>query len=453
MSTQSTTAETPPGLITPDSPSWDDARGAWNLAADQRPEAVVMAESADDVARAVRHAREAGLRVAAQSTGHGATARDGLDGTLLINAARMRGARVDAERGVARAEAGAWWHDVVEQAAPHGLAALHGSAHDVGVVGYTLGGGLGWLARKHGLACNAVTAVEMVLADGTAVRVDAENDPDLFWAVRGGGGGFGVVTAMEFRLVPVSEVHAGWLIWPWDRSAEILAAWSAWCDDVPDEVTSVGRLLQVPPLPDVPEPLRGAKIVVVEACILAPRVEADRLLEPLRALGPQMDTFADMPAAALPALHQDPPEPVPGIADGGLLDTFPADAADALVAVAGPGSGSALLSVEVRHLGGALDRIPDGAGALAYLDGGFALFAVGLPMDPGMVVAIDRDVDRVIAAMERYGFGRRYLNFAERPTDVRAAYDRSVVERLTAIRDRVDPGRILRPNHDIAPAG
>ncbi|MEQ9092542.1 MAG: FAD-binding oxidoreductase [Miltoncostaeaceae bacterium] len=443
-----TTADVaPPGLVRPGSPDWDAARLAWNLAVDQHPEAVAVPRSAEEVAAAVAWARTEGLRLAVQSTGHGASARGGLAGSLLVNMSGMRGVTVDPALRIARAEGGAIWQDVVDVASPHGLAALHGSAHDVGVAGYTLGGGLGWLARRHGLACNAVTAVEAVLPDGTVTR--AEGDDDLLWALRGGGGAFGVVTAIEFRLLPIAEVYAGWLIWPWERSGEVLSAWAEWCETVPEDITSVGRLLQLPPLPELPEPMRGAKLVVVEACCLGDREEADRILAPLRALGPVEDTFATMPAGALTRLHMDPPEPVPGIADGGLLDSLPARAVEALVESAGPGSGSPLLSVEVRHLGGALDRAGDGA--LAYLDGAFALFAVGLPMAPGMAEAIDAAIDRVLGAMAPFGFGRRYLNFAERPCDARAAFDGSAAARLAEVRGRVDPKEIMHPNHDPAP--
>lgn len=445
-------AANPNGLVTPDSANWDDARRAWNLAADQHPDAVVMASSTEDVVAAVRYAHGRGLRVAVQSTGHGASAHGDLAGTLLINMAGMRGVTVDVDARIARAEGGAQWQDVLAVTAPHGLTALHGSAHDVGVVGYTVGGGLGWLARKHGLACNAVTAVEVVLPDGTHRRLDAASDGDAFWATRGAGGGFGVITAIEFRLFPLTEAYAGWLIWPWERTEEVLTAWSAWCADAPEEVTSIGRILQLPPIPDLPEEMRGAKLVVVEACFLCDRDEADRLLAPLRALEPAKDTFDMMPAPALAMLHMDPPEPVPGIADGGLLDTFTAEAAAALAAAAGPASGSPLLSVEVRHLGGALDRVPDGAGALAFLDGEFALFAVGLPMAPGMAEAIDGSIASLLQTMGRWGFGRRYLNFAERPIDARSAFEGATVKRLRAARDAADPGRVLRPNHDVAPA-
>src|SRR6266498_987435 len=229
--------------------------------------------------------------------------------------------------------------EVTQAAAEHGLAALAGSSPDVGVVGYSLGGGLSWLARKHGLATNSITAVELVTADGRLVRADADNEPELFWAVRGGGGNFGVVTSIDFRLYPITEV---------------LTAWQEWTETVPDEMTSVGRLLNIPPLPEVPEPLRGRSVVVVEAIYIGDEAEGAELLAPLRALAPEIDTVAIMPASALQTLHMDPEEPVPGIGDGMMLDRLTPEAIAKLVDVVGPDS--PLLSVEVRHLGGELGR-------------------------------------------------------------------------------------------------
>ena len=243
---------------------------------------------------------------------------------MLINTSRMREVAVDGPGRSARAAAGALWMDVVPAAAEHGLAALHGSAPDVGVVGYTLGGGVSWLARRHGLASNSVTALELVTPAGELVRADAETEPDLFWALRGGGGSFGVVTAIEFRLYPVESVNAGWLIWPWDEATRVLTRWAEWTGDVPDEVTSVGRLLQVPPLPDLPDAVRGRQLVVVEAAILADEAESGRLLAPLRELEPEIDTFAQLPPVELATLHMDPPEPVPYVGNGCLTDDVPA---------------------------------------------------------------------------------------------------------------------------------
>lgn len=439
-------------VVTPADPGWDDARRAWNLCVDQRPVAVALPESADHVAAAVRHAAAHGLRVAVQGTGHGAAPRGPLDGSLLLNMARMRGASVDPVARTARVEGGALWMDVVPAAAAHGLAALHGSAADVGVVGYTLGGGIGWLGRRHGLAAGQVTAVELVTPDGELRRADATTEPDLFWAVRGGGGNVGVVTALEFRLLPLESVHAGWLVWPWEDAGRVLGAWAAWAETAPEEVTSVGRILQLPPLPELPDGLRGRSLVVVEAVILEDDERAAELLAPLRALGPERDTMARIPAAELVHLHMDPPEPVPGIGAGALIDALPPDAVAAFVAHAGPGSGSPFVSAEIRHLGGALDRIPEGAGALGYVDGRFLLFAIGVPMSPELGQAIPVHLDRLLAAMGEWGYGRNYLSFAERPVDTRTAFDRDVHARLAALRAAHDPDALLQPVHEIPTA-
>src|SRR3954468_14559671 len=239
-------------LVLPHEPGWNEARLAWNLAVDQQPAAVARPESAEDVAAVVRWARSQGLRVAPQGTGHNAAAMGSLAHTVLVKTERMRGVTIDPVARSARVEAGVLWAEVTEAAAGHGLAALAGSSPDVGVVGYSLGGGISWLARRHGLAANNITAVELVKADGELVRADADHNADLFWALRGGGGSFGVVTALEFKLFPLPEVYAGVLFFPLARGAEVLHAWRRWVDDVPEEITSVGRFLQFPPIPDIP---------------------------------------------------------------------------------------------------------------------------------------------------------------------------------------------------------
>ena len=209
-------------VVLPGDASWDEVRLAWHLAVDQQPVAVAIPENLHDVIEIVLWAREAGFRIAPQGTGHNAPALGDLAGTVLLKTHRLRGVTIDPAAQTARAEAGAIWIEVVEAAAEHGLAALAGSSPDVGVVGYTLGGGLSWLARKHGIGANQVVAVELVTADGEFRRVDRENDPDLFWALRGGGGAFGVVTAIELNLFPLTEVYAGHLFFPVERAAEVL---------------------------------------------------------------------------------------------------------------------------------------------------------------------------------------------------------------------------------------
>jgi FAD/FMN-containing dehydrogenase len=429
---------------------WDFARAAWNLAIDQRPAMVARPGNTDEVAAVVNFARENGLRVAVQAEGHSAGALAGVgDDTLLLKTGRMTDAEIDADGRRARVGAAAKWQDVSALASPHGLAGLSGSSAEVGVVGYTLGGGHGWLARKHGLACNSVIAAEVVTADGQLVRADLENEPDLFWALRGGGGNFGVVTALEFELHPVPELYAGMFAWPWERTTDVLHAWREWVSGLPNEMGTWARILQVPPLPDVPEPVRGRALVVVEAAYLGPEESGRELLRPLHNLAPELDTFAAVPPAALGHVHMDPEDPVPFAMSGQMLDVLPAAAIDAIVEAAGPDSGSPLLSLELRPLGGALAQAPPDAGALASLDHAFLTLGVGMVMDPGMAPAINGHLDLVSNALEPWDSGVTYANFVDVPIDTRTCYPPETFDRLQEVKARYDRDDLFRANHPI----
>jgi FAD binding domain-containing protein len=438
------------GSVTvPGDVGWDTARQAWNLAVDQRPVAVAEPEIVSDVVAIVNFARERGLRITAQGTGHNAAALASLDDTILVRTHRMRAVEIDVDARRACVQAGALWADVAGPASEHGLAALAGSSHDVGVVGYSLGGGLSWLARKHGLATNSIVAIQLVTADGRLITVGPSHERDLFWALRGGGGNFGVVTAIELELYPVAEVYAGMLVWPYEQAAQVLRAWHEWTLDAPDEVSTSARIIHVPPLPEIPEMLRGRSVVVIDGAYLGDEADGAALLAPLRALAPEIDTFAMIPPAELLAIHMDPPGPVPAAGDGALLEAVPAHAIDALIEVAAPGS--PLLQVELRQLGGALGRVQDGCGALAVMEGDFALFAVGMAPDAEMALAVEAHVDTVKQAMAPWDAGRRYLNFAERQTHASAAYSPAAHRRLRAVKTLVDPDDLFRGNHRIAP--
>ena len=440
-------------LVRPGEQGWDSGRAAWNVAIEQVPAMVAWPSGTAEVAAAVDFAREHGLRVAVQAEGHSAGALAGVgEDTLLLKTGRMTGAEVDAQSRRARVGAGAKWRDVSALASPRGLAALSGSSAEVGVVGYTLGGGLGWLARKHGLACNSVLAAEVVTANGQLMRADRESEPDLFWALRGGGGSFGAVTALEFELYPVPELYAGMLAWPWERTADVLHAWRELVPSLPDELSTWARILQVPPLPDIPEPVRGRELVVVEAAYLGAQEPGRELLRPLRDLGPELDTFAVVPPAVLGQLHMDPEDPVPFAASGQLLDELPPAAIDAIVETAGPGSGSPLLSLELRQLGGALRNAPPDAGALATLDHAFLTLGVGMLMDPGMAPAIKGQLDVVADALVPWDSGVKYANFIDVPIDVRMCYPPETFDRLQEVKRRYDPDDLFRANHPIPSA-
>jgi FAD/FMN-containing dehydrogenase len=252
-------------VVLPGDPDWDEARSGFNLLGDQHPAAVAFPVDASDVAAAVTYARRAGLRVAPQATGHNQDPLGDLDGTLLLNVSRLQDVRVDAGAREVRVGAGVKWERVAPRLSAHGLAALHGSSPDVGIAGYSLGGGMGWLARKHGLQANAVTALELVTAEGAFVRADHEHHAALFWALRGGGGNFGVVTSIEFAVHPVDELYAGALFFPFERADDVLHTWNALRNELPDELMSWASLLHFPPIPDVPAFARGRSFAVVMA--------------------------------------------------------------------------------------------------------------------------------------------------------------------------------------------
>jgi FAD/FMN-containing dehydrogenase len=434
-------------LVSPGDPGWDAERATFNLLDDQRPAAIAVPRDRDGVVAAVRHAAERGLSVAAQLTGHGAAAMGSLERALLLRTSALAGVEIDAAARTARVGAGARWRDLLDPASGHGLAAMHGFSPEVGIVGYTLHGGLGWYGRAHGLASSRVTAAEVVLADGTVVRADAASEPDLLWALRGGGGSFGVVTELEFELLPVPELYAGALFFAWERAAEVLHAWHAWTATAPEAAMSVGRLMQFPPFDFIPEAVRGKSFAMVEVAFLGDEPQGAELVEPLRALGPLMDTIATVPPAALARMHMDPEEPLPFHSAHLLTGELPASAIDAFAAAAGPGSGSPLASVELRHTGGALARPIDGA--LPSLPGSFLLFAVGAPEDPADLGPVDRQLARVHDALAGDAVGA-LLSFVEEPTDVASGYSPEAWERLGRVRAAYDPERRMLANH---PAG
>jgi len=428
---------------------WDEARQAWNLAADQQPAAVAFVESADDVAKVLGFAHGNDLKVTGQGTGHGAMPLGPLDETILIKTERMRGVEIEGEG--ARVEAGALAMDVGEAAIQKGMCSMPGTSPNVGVVGYTLGGGLSWFGRKYGWACNRVSSIELVTADGEPRTVDDATDPELFWALRGGGGGYGIVTALHVDLLPIAEAYAGALLFPAEAAADGLRAYRDWIAELPEEVGSMIRFLHLPPIPDVPEPLRGKKVVAIAAACIGSEEEGERAIAPLRKIGePVMDTFAQIPAPGLTRIAMDPEPPVPGLGHHAILVELPDDALDAFVEVAGPESDSPLLLAELRHLGGALARPTENGGALDKLDGEFVMLGIGLLMDPAMREPITAHLDKLVDTMKPWAAPSGYLNYAERPCDVDAILPEETCRRLAQVKRSWDPDELIRSNHSVA---
>ncbi len=447
----STTLADPGHLVRPGDDDWHSARSVFNTLIDQRPEAVALPADAAGVAAAVRHARAHGLRVAPQSTGHNAGPLGSLDGTLLVNVSRLDPVSIDAGARRVRVGAGVRWRQVVPQLSGMGLAALHGSSPEVGIAGYSLGGGMGWLARRHGLQANSVTAIELVTAEGELLRADHERHPDLFWALRGAGGNFGVVTAIEFAVYPAPELYAGAMFFPLERAGEVLHAWNDLLPSLPDELMSWVSLLRFPDLPVVPEPMRGRAFAILIAAHLGDEPEGRALLAPIRALAPEMDTFAMVPPIGLAELAMDPPDPLPYETAHHLLGDLPDAAIDELVRVVGA-AGSPLTLVNLRHMGGALATAAPGAGVRATLPGTISLFALGIVPDEAAAPAIAGALQAVREAMLPWRAGD-YPNFVEEPADASAFFAAADWERLRRVKSAYDPSDLFRGNHHVPPAG
>jgi hypothetical protein len=447
-------AALPGKVVLPSDDGWDAARQPWQLFVDQRPAAVVFPESAEDAVQVVLFARQQGYRVAAQGPGHNAAPLGGLSDTILVKTERMRGVVIDTGARMARLGAGVHGAGLVETAARYGLAALTGTSPDVGAVGYTLGGGIGVLGRRYGLSCNHVRAVQLVTASGQLVRADREHEPDLFWALRGGGGSFGVVTAMELELLPLTRAYAGTLWYPSARAREVLHAWQELTQaDPPEELTTIGRLMSFPPIPEAPEAVRGKSLAVVHVYHAGDPAQADRLLAPLRALGPVNDTVQPVTMPALTEVHLDPDQPVPAVGDGLMLAEMPAGALTALLDVAGPDSGIQLASVEVRHLEGELARARPESGALASIPAKYVVYLVGFGPTPELVASSQGHIEAIKQALARWTTPYMCLNYADTPRDPGNFWTEPAYQRLRHIKMLVDPDNLIRANHPVPPEG
>jgi FAD/FMN-containing dehydrogenase len=428
--------------------AWDTSRQTFNLTQDQRPAALVRVASADDVAGTVRYASQRGLRIAPQSTGHNAGPIEGLEDALLLRTDLLQEVRIDVAARRARVGSGVRWAAVADPASEAGLAALSGSSRDVGIAGYSLGGGMGWLGRKYGLQTNALTAVEIVTADGELRRIDHDNETDLFWAVRGGGGNYGVVTALEFELFAVPEIYAGSLFFPYERASEVMHAWHEYVSaGLPDEITTVAKLMQFPPIEEVPEPMRGKSFAILQAAYLGSERDGAEFLRPLSELGPDVNTFAMVEPNALGHLAMDPEEPVPYVVSSRLVSNVSPAGIDAFVEAAQ--AGPELVHVELRSLGGALGRRTAGHGARATLNGDYLMDAIGAVMAPEAYADVLGQAHGVSDAMTPWDSGTRYLNFEEEAADARVFFDADTWRLLRALRSEWDPNGLFLANHEI----
>lgn len=442
-------------VIQPGDPEYDSARQTWNLAFQARPALIVYPDNKEAVASAVKFALQENLPIAVQSTGHGVILP--ADDSLLIKTSRMNNVRINAEQQTAWIEAGVQWGEVLAASQPFGLAPLLGSSPNVGVVGYTLGGGMGWLARKYGLAADSVLSFELVTPDGVQRQASARENTDLFWALRGGGGNFGVVTGMEIRLYPVTQVYAGNLLYPIDQAKAVFTRYREWIHSAPDELTSSIVIMNYPPIPQIPEFLRGKSYAIVRGCYCGSMEAGENLLKFWRDWqAPEVDGFKVMPFSEAAAISNDPHDPMPSYSSGMWLRELSDEVLDTVIenCVARPGA-LPLVVTELRHAGGALNRTDDGVGAYGNRSAAHSLQFIALSPSPEVNAALAGFISGIKAKLQPYQTGGVYLNFLEgeearqRTPD---GFGPANFQRLQAAKAAYDPDNRMRHSFDIPPA-
>lgn len=437
----------------PDSDGYDLARRGWNLTVDQRPRAIVVARNPDDVMKAVEFAASADLPIAVQASGHGVSVP--ADDALLISTRRMAAVKVDPSARTARVEAGVLGRELVTAAAEYGLASLSGSSPTVGAIGYLLGGGLPVIGRRFGYAVDHVQALDLVTADGRPRRLTYGSAPELMSAVLGGKNNFGIVTSAEIDLMPVSRFYGGGLFFPGSDAERVVRTYLAWTHEQPEDMCSSVSLRRAPDLPFVPPAERGRFRVHVRITYLGPADTGERLVRPLRELGPETDTVTEMPYSRVVEIHGDPPKPSPACTRAALLNDLDDAGIDALLAMAGPDATLPPGGVELRHLGGALSRPSASSNAIGHRDAAFHLFA--------SMLTINEDEETVrrrqTALFDRLGPWRTgglvpgFMSYADvGPERVRHGYLPADYRRLAELKTQYDPRNLFRINHNIPPA-
>ena len=410
-----------------------------NLATPVQPVAVVEATDAHEVATTLRLAAEAGVRVAVQGTGHGVT--EAMTGAVLVHTAALDELTVDPVRRRARIGAGVRWSAVIEAAAPHGLAPVCGSSPHVGVAGFLTGGGVGPLARSHGLSSDYVEAFEVVTGDGVVRRASRTEHPDLFWGLRGGKGALGIVTAVELDLPPVAQVYGGALWFAAEDATPVVRTWGVWADLLPAAATTSLAVLRLPDLELVPPPLRGRTVVCVRFVWTGDPDEGAELLRAVRAVGqPLVDSVAVMPYAAIGAVHADPEDPMPTSESTFLLEDFGPEAVERFLDLVGPHVPSPQLMVEVRQLGGKLREGDDCA--FAHRDAPYSVFTAGLAI-PETADVVGGDARRIAQGLAPWSRAGAMPNFSTGAGWLERAYPAPVAARLRELSLTYDPAGVL----------
>ncbi len=435
-------------LLTRDDAAYEAARTPWIVNVDQRPAAVLEVAHVDDVVEAVRWAISHDVAVSAQPTGH--APRRTLDDTLLLRTRALQGIEIDGARRTASVGAGVKWGELCEALDGTGLMALAGSNPDPTVVGLVLGGGASWFTRKHGFTANSVVSFDLVDATGELVHVTRSTDPDLFWALRGGGGDFGIVVRVEIALFEAPEMYGGQLLWPIEHAGSVLRAFRDLALMAPRELSVWAHVLHFPPIPDVPEPLRGRSFVNVAATYLGSRQMAEMLLWPLREAAPvEMDLMRPITPSQLGDVAAEPSDPMPALEHSALLTGLDDDSIDALVASVGDPQTCPLMMVQLRGLGGAFGEDGPGSGAIRPVPEPFQLFALGVPAVPELAAAIPHGFAALDAALGTVLSPHRMPNFTGMGQSDAAGYDAHRLTELQRLKRERDPYGTVRSNKPV----
>ncbi|SMD26550.1 FAD-binding oxidoreductase [Kibdelosporangium aridum] len=442
-------------IALPGDEDYDKARTGWNLTVEHHPEVIVLAEDTADVVEAVRYASRADLPIAVQSTGHGISVP--ADGAVYINTSRLAGVTVDSDARTARIEAGLRWGQVIEAAISHGLAPLCGSSTYIGVMGYLTGGGLPVLARTYGFAANTVRSLDVVTADGELRTTSPEREPDLFWAVRGGKSNFGVVVAAEIDLLNLPRIYGGSLFFDGKHAERVLPTYIDWTSTLPDEMTSSIIFIRYPDIPMMPAEIRGRFFTTVRIAYAGDPAEGERLVAPLRALGPELDEVADMSYADIEEIYHDPFRPTPANNRSALLTDLDDTAVEKLIGLLGPDNDVPFGGVELRHLGGALARPLTRDAAVGRQDAAFHMFA-SLPARMNAThyrERVLRTLSELVRVLGPWDTGRMLPGFMFNDDTtseaVRRGYADADYQRLVDVKTTYDPRNLFRVNHNIPP--
>jgi FAD/FMN-containing dehydrogenase len=442
-------------LVRPGDPAYDGARAIWNGVHDGHPSVIARCSDTSDVRHAIGFARSEGLEVAVRGGGHSIPGFSTCDDGIVIDLSPMKGIEVDPHRRTAVAEGGVLWQELDAATQEHGLAVTGGLVSTTGVAGFTLGGGIGWLMRKHGLACDNLRSAQVVTADGQVITASAAQSSELFWGLRGGGGNFGVVTSFEFDLHPVGPtVIAGPVFYPGERAEEILRFYREFVRDLPDELTTLVNLLTAPPAPFLPEEWHGKKLVALIGCYAGDTEAGAEAMRPLSELGdPVADLIGPMPYVQMQGLIDALwPRGTNAYMKAGYLRELD-DAAIETAARFHREATSPASEIHIHHFGGAVARVDAGETAYGERQAPFVLNALAVTHEPGEFDPHVEWAQQLYAEMEPSLTGGAYINFlsAEGEERVRSAYGAEKFARLQALKDRYDPTNLFHLNQNVAP--